>query len=226
MIDLYYWPTPNGKKITIYLEEAGLPYKIIPVNIGKGEQFAPEFLAISPNNRMPAIVDHQPADGGAPLSVFESGAILLYLGEKTGTLFPSAPRAKANVTEWLMWQMAGLGPMLGQANHFKHYAAGKADYAEERYVREAGRLLGVLDRRLQGHEYLAGAYSIADIACWPWVSGAERLGYALATFPAVKRWYDAIAARPAVQRGNAVGEELRNPGPLDAEARRILFEQR
>jgi GST-like protein len=226
VLDLHYWPTPNGKKISIYLEEAELPYRMIPIDITRGDQFKPEFLAISPNNRMPAIVDHAPADGGGPLSVFESGAILLYLGEKTGKFLPSAPRAKAEVTEWLMWQMAGVGPMFGQAGHFAFYAKGKSEYAEDRYQREVGRLLGVMERRLADRSYLAGEYSIADIATWPWMAIVARIGNSLDAFPNVKRWQTLIAERPAVQRGAKVGAELRRSGPLDAEAWKILFDQK
>jgi GST-like protein len=222
MIELYYWPTPNGWKVSIMLEEVKLPYRVVPVNIGRGEQFAPAFLAISPNNRIPALVDPSPPGGGAPLAMFESGAILLYLAEKTGQLLPREPHARYDVLQWLMWQMGGLGPMLGQANHFRHYAPEPVPYGIHRYTKEAERLLGVLDRRLTEREYLAGGYSIADIACWPWVGALERVGRSWDEFPNVRRWYDAIAARPAVQRGRAVGEELARQ-PLDEEARRVLF---
>jgi GST-like protein len=227
MIDLYYWPTPNGKKITIALEELELPYRVIPVNIGRGDQFKPEFLAISPNNRMPAIVDHAPADGGAPISVFESGAILLYLADKTGKLMPSDMRGRLVVQEWLMWQMGGLGPMFGQANHFAVYAPEKLPYAIDRYINESKRLLRVLDTRLADREFLAGDYSIADLASFPWVVGARAsiLKDQIAEFPHVVRWLDALNARPAVARGLAVGVETPNPG-MDEEARKHLFGQR
>ena len=224
MIDLYYWPTPNGWKITIMLEECGLPYKLIPVNIGKGEQFKPEFLAISPNNRMPAIVDHDPPGGGEPVAVFESGAILLYLAEKTGKFMPKDLRGRYQVTEWLMWQMGGLGPMCGQNHHFGNYAPEKIPYAIDRYVRETGRLYGVLDKQLKGRDYITGAYSIADMACWPWIVPYERQGQKLEDFPNVKAWFERMKARPAVSKGWAVGRELRQPN-FDEEAKKILFGQ-
>ncbi len=224
MIDLHYWPTPNGKKISIFLEETSTPYRVIPVNIGRGEQFRPEFLAISPNNRMPAIVDDAPTDGGKPISVFESGAILLYLADKTGQLLPKTVRGRTEVTEWLMWQMGGLGPMLGQAHHFRNYTKEKIPYAIERYTNEAHRLYGVLDRRLADREYVAGDYSIADIACFPWLI-PEGQGVTWDEFPSLKRWHDRLSARPAVQRGMAVGAELRTAG-MDDKAREVLFGQR
>src|SRR5262245_59210504 len=186
MIDLYYWPTPNGWKITIMLEETGLPYRIVPVNIGRGEQFKPEFLAISPNNRMPAIVDHEPPGGGAPVSVFESGAILMYLAEKTGKLMPADLRGRYEVIQWLMWQMGGLGPMAGQAHHFRGYAPEPIPYAIERYTNEANRLYGVMNKRLVDRPYLAGDYSIADIASWPSVVPFERQGQKMEDFPNLK----------------------------------------
>ncbi len=222
MIDLHYWPTPNGKKISIMLEEVGLEYKVIPVNIGRGEQFRPEFLAISPNNRMPAIVDHDPPGGGPPISIFESGAILIYLADKTGKLLPKELRPRTETMSWLMWQMAGLGPMLGQAAHFRNYAKEKIPYAIDRYTNEAHRLLGVMNGRLRDRDYLAGDYSIADVACWPWVNPAML---PLDEFPRVKRWHEAIGARPAVKKGAAVGEDLRS-GPPDDKAKEILFGQR
>ena len=225
MIDLYYWPTPNGWKITIALEELALPYKVVPVNIGRGEQFEPAFLAISPNNRMPAIVDHEPLGGGAPLSIFESGAILLYLAEKTGKLLPPDTRGKYDVVQWLMWQMGGLGPMLGQANHFRHYAPEKIPYGIDRYTNETNRLFGVLDRQLANREYIANAFSIADCASWPWVTSHERLGQKLADFPNLSAWYDRMKSRPAVQRGMDVGRDLRTPGVMDDKAKSILFGQ-
>ena len=190
MIDLYYWTTPNGHKITIFLEETGLPCTIKPVNISKGEQFAPEFLAISPNNRIPAMVDLAPADGKGPLSVFESGAILQYLAEKTGKFLPTDPRGRAEVMQWLFWQMGGLGPMAGQNGHFNNYAPEKLPYAINRYVKETERLYGVLDERLADREFVAGDYSIADMAAYPWIVPHERHGQKLADFPNVKRWFD------------------------------------
>ena len=196
MIDLYTWTTPNGRKVSIALEEMGLPYKSHPIDISKDEQFAPAFLKISPNNRIPAIVDN---DNG--MSVFETGAILIYLADKTGTLLPKDGEQRYRVIEWLMWQMGGVGPMLGQVHHFVKYNKGKAPYAEERYSKEAQRLYGVLDRRLEGREFLADEYSIADIATWPWISRFEWQEIDLNQFPNVKRWYTTIASRPAVQRG-------------------------
>ncbi|MBB5764260.1 glutathione S-transferase N-terminal domain-containing protein [Methylorubrum rhodesianum] len=201
-IELYTWSTPNGWKIPIMLEECGLPYRVVPVNIGKGEQMAPDFLAISPNNKIPAIVDPD-GPGGAPISVFESGAILQYLGRKTGCLYPSDERARTAVDEWLFWQVGGLGPMLGQAHHFRIYAQDKIPYAIERFTDEAKRLYGVLDRRLAAHEYLADAYSIADIAALTWAKFHGKQGIELDGLPNVRRWLDALLARPAVQRGLA-----------------------
>jgi GST-like protein len=209
MIDLHYFPTPNGWKISIALEEMELPYRMIPVDIGRGAQFQPEFLAISPNGRMPAIVDHDPAGGGAPIAVFESGAILLYLADKSSRLLPRDLRGRTEVTQWLMWQMGGLGPMLGQHGHFALYAKDKIPYAIERYRRETERLYGVLDRRLAGRDHLCGDYSIADIACWPWVVTNKAQSIDLGSFPNVRRWYDALKARPALRRGYALGKELR-----------------
>jgi GST-like protein len=225
MIDLHYWPTPNGWKISIALEEMELPYRVVPVNIGRGEQLRPEFLAISPNGRMPAIVDHEPRGGGAPVSVFESGAILLYLGEKSGRFLPADLRGRVAVTEWLMWQMGGLGPMLGQHGHFRLYAAEKIPYAIERYRRETERLYGVLDRRLADHEHVAGAYSIADMAIWPWIVTWKQQGIALDAFPNVRHWYDALKARPALRRGYDLGRDWRGAGASgpDEEARKHLF---
>jgi len=227
VIDLYYWPTPNGHKITIFLEETGLPYKIIPVNIGTGDQFKPDFLKIAPNNRMPAIVDHQPADKGAPVSVFESGAILLYLAEKTGKFIAGDLRGRVETLQWLFWQMAGLGPMAGQNHHFSGYAPEKIPYAIDRYVRETGRLYAVLDKRLADREFMAGAYSIADMASYPWTVSHERQGQKLADFPNLKRWYEAIQARPAVVRAYEKGKTVNNPNPgiQTEEQRRILFGQ-
>lgn len=227
MIDLYYWTTPNGHKITLFLEEAGLPYRILPVNIGKGDQFKPEFLQIAPNNRIPAIVDHQPADGGVPLSLFESGAILLYLAEKTGQFIPDDLRGRQEVIQWLFWQMAGLGPMAGQNHHFSQYAPEKIPYAIERYTKETARLYAVLDRQLQDRDYIAGSYSIADMACYPWVVPHERQGQNLDDFPHLKRWFEDVAARPATQRAYARAAEV-NPDQASAvnqASRSVLFGQ-
>ncbi len=223
-IDLYYWPTPNGWKITIMLEECGLPYTVIPVNIGKGDQFKPDFLKIAPNNRMPAIVDHD-GPGGEPISVFESGAILMYLGRKTGMFYPQDERGRVAVEEWLMWQMAGFGPMLGQTHHFRIYAPEKIEYAINRYTNEANRLYGVLNRRLEGRDYICGEYSIADMACIGWAKLWERQGQDIAQFPNVKAWIDRMLARPAVQKGLSVNKDDRN-APRDAAAQAILFGQR
>jgi GST-like protein len=223
MIDLHYWPTPNGHKITLFLEEAGLPYRIVPVNIAKGEQFAPDFLAIAPNNRMPAIVDHDPAGGGDPVSVFESGAILLYLAEKTGRFLSDDPRTRVLTIQWLMWQMGGLGPMLGQNHHFNRYAPEKIPYAIDRYVRETARLYGVLDRQLAGRDFIAGDYSIADMACYPWIVPHELQGQRLEDFPNLRRWFDTIAARPATLRAYEKGEPLTAQNVETEESRRILF---
>jgi GSH-dependent disulfide-bond oxidoreductase len=225
MIDLHYWPTPNGWKISIALEELELPYELVPVNIGRGQQFEPEFLAISPNNRMPAIVDHEPADGGGPLSIFESGAILLYLADKTGRLCPKDLRGRTEVAEWLMWQMGGLGPMSGQANHFRNYAAEKLEYGIDRYTKEVNRLYGVLDKRLAGREFICREFSIADCASWPWILSHARIGQDLAEFPNLRRWYEALKERPSVRRGIDLGKELRTPGTMDEQAKKILFGQ-
>ena len=224
MIDLHYWPTPNGHKITIFLEEVGLAYQIKPVNIGKGEQFQPDFLKIAPNNRMPAIVDHAPADGGAPLSVFESGAILTYLAEKTGKFLPHDLRGRVRVLEWLNWQMGGLGPMAGQNHHFSQYAPEKIPYAIDRYVKETNRLYGVLDRQLAQHPFVAGDYSIADMACYPWIVPHDRQGQKLEDFPHVKRWFESLQSRPAVIRAYEWGDKIRNEG-MTEEARKNLFGQ-
>jgi len=233
MIDLYYWPTPNGHKITLLLEElvdAGAPlaYAIKPVNIGKGAQFEPEFLAISPNNKMPAIVDHAPNDSGAPVSVFESGAILLYLAEKTGRFIPTDLRGRTAMLEWLFWQMGGLGPMSGQYGHFHVYAPEVIPYAQGRYKNEVERLLGVLNTRLAGREFILGAdYSIADMAAYPWIDVYSSAPIDLVPFPHVQRWRDAIAARPATARAYALTGEV-NPEagkPLSDEERRQLFGQ-
>lgn len=226
MIDLYYWTTPNGHKITMFLEETGLPYKMFPINIGKGEQFEPGFLQIAPNNRIPAIVDHEPDGGGTPIPIFESGAILLYLAEKTGQFIPQTLRERTQVLQWLFWQMGGLGPMAGQNHHFSGYAAEKLPYAIDRYVRETARLYGVLDKHLAGGKFIAGEYSIADIACYPWVVPHARQGQNLDDFPHLKRWFDTIANRPATQRAYALAEKI-NTGPSvsDDESRKILFGQ-
>jgi len=225
MIDLYYWTTPNGHKVTMFLEEAGLPYRIVPINIGKGEQFAPDFLRISPNNRMPAIVDHQPADGGAPLAVFESGAILLYLADKSGRFIAPDLRGRNETLQWLFWQMGGLGPMAGQNHHFTQYAPEKIPYAIERYVKETARLYAVLNKHLAGREFIAGGYSIADMACYPWIVPHEKQGQKLDDFPHLRRWFAAIRERPATQRAYALAKEI-NPTPVMSEdAKRILFGQ-
>ena len=212
MIDLYYWPTPNGHKITMFLEETGTPYKIHPINIGKGDQFKPEFLAFSPNNRMPAIIDHAPKDGGKPVSIFESGAILLYLAGKTGKFLPASVRGKYEATQWLMWQMGGFGPMLGQTHHFSIYAPEKIDYAIKRYTREAARLYSVLERQLEGNEYVAGGeYSIADMAIFPWTRSHRNQGIELSEYPNVSRWRERLKERPAVQRALQVLADRRKP---------------
>ncbi|MGO9174049.1 MAG: glutathione S-transferase N-terminal domain-containing protein [Rhodomicrobium sp.] len=225
MIDLYYWPTPNGHKITMFLEEAGLPYKIVPVNIGAGEQFKPEFLAISPNNRMPAIIDHEPKDGGDPIPVFESGAILLYLAEKTGQFIPADLRGRVQVLEWLMWQMGGLGPMAGQNHHFAIYAPEKLPYAIDRYVKETNRLYGVLNKRLANRPFVAGDYSIADMACYPWIVPYERQGQKLEDFPHLQRWFEEIKGRPATVRAYERRKETDAPATMSEEAKKVLFGQ-
>jgi len=226
MIELYYWTTPNGHKITMFLEETGLPYTIVPVNIGTGDQFKPDFLKIAPNNRIPAIVDHEPADGGDPISVFESGAILLYLAEKTGKLIPSELRQRVEVLQWLFWQMGGLGPMAGQNHHFNQYAPEKIPYAIERYVNETGRLYAVLDRRLSDREFVAGnSYSIADIAAYPWIVPYERQGQKLVDFPNLKRWFEAIQARPATVRAYEKAEAFKNQTLDSEQSRALLFNQ-
>jgi GSH-dependent disulfide-bond oxidoreductase len=229
MIDVHYWPTPNGHKVTIFLEEAGLEYKIVPVNIGKGEQFTPAFLKISPNNRMPAIVDHKPKDGGAPVSVFESGAILIYLGEKTGKFLPAIDkiRPRVEVMEWLMWQMGGLGPMSGQAGHFLNYAPEDIPYGKRRYTQEVNRLYGVMNKRLAGRDYLAGDYSIADMASYPWVAIWKRLSQTMDEFPHLAKWIERMKARPAVDRAYKAGENIAPPstGTMSEEQKKILFGQ-
>jgi len=228
VIDLYYWTTPNGHKVTMALEELGLPYTIKPINIGKGEQFAPDFLAIAPNNRIPAIVDHAPAGGGSPVSLFESGAILLYLAEKTGQLLASDLRGRTETLQWLFWQMGGLGPMAGQNHHFNIYAPEKIPYAINRYVNETGRLYGVMNKRLADRAYLAGdEYGIADIASYPWIVPHERQGQNLADFPHLQRWFQAIRARPATERAYALVDKI-NPNasaPRSEDEKKILFGQ-
>ena len=234
-IELHFWPTPNGLKISIALEEMGLPYVVKPVAIGKGDQFKPDFMAISPNNRMPAIIDPD-GPGGAPISVFESGAILQYLGRKSGKFYPSDERSRVEVEEWLYWQVAGVGPMFGQASHFRNYAPNLVDdpekiaYGVARYNNEVNRLLGVLERRFDGRDFLAGAYSIADMATYPWVKIAAVFNQDMSAFPRVQAWLDRVAARPAVQRGVVVGKELRRPPPAPGsdeqkQAAKALFGQ-
>lgn len=228
-IDLYYWPTPNGFKITIMLEETGLPYTIVPVNIGKGDQFKPDFLTIAPNNRMPAIVDHAPRDGGKPISIFESGAILLYLAEKTGQFLPADVRGRFDALQWLFWQMGGLGPMAGQNHHFRNYAPEKIPYAIDRYVNETNRLYGVLNKRLADRAFIAGDYSIADMASYPWVVPYANQGQNIDDFPHLKRWLETIAARPATQRAYAKAKEINpnfgQPAIRTEEERKLLFGQ-
>jgi GST-like protein len=226
-IEVHYWPTPNGHKITIMLEECGLPYDIRPINIGTGDQFKPEFLAISPNNRMPAIVDPD-GPGGKPISVFESGAILQYLGRKTGKFYPADERARVAVDEWLFWQMGGLGPMAGQAHHFRNYAPEKIKYGIDRYTNEVNRLYGVMNTRLAKRDYLADTYSIADMASYPWVRPYKNQGQDLAEFPHLERWFQRIRERPAVAKAVKIGEELRSNFNLadNKAAQAVLFGQR
>ena len=225
MIDLYYWTTPNGHKVTIFLEEAGLPYNVIPINIGKGEQFKADFLAMSPNNRIPALVDHDPPGGGKPISVFESGAMLVYLAEKTGKFLPKEAAPRADAMQWLFWQMGGLGPMAGQNHHFVQYAPERIPYAMDRYVRETSRLYKVMDNRLADREFLAGEYSIADMASYPWVVPWKRQNQNLDDFPHVKRWFHAMAGRPAVIRAYEKGEGLRQHATMTDEEKKVLFGQ-
>jgi GSH-dependent disulfide-bond oxidoreductase len=226
-IELYYWPTPNGFKITIMLEECKLPYQIKPININTGDQFAPEFLAFSPNNRMPAIIDPKGPDG-KPISVFESGAILQYLGRKTGKFYPTDERARVDVEQWLFWQMGGLGPMAGQAHHFRNYAPEKIQYGIDRYTNEVNRLYGVMNRRLADRDYLAGDYSIADMACFPWVRPYKNQGQELSDFPHLEAWFKRVHDRPAVAIGVKVAEELRTGSNLatDKAAQAVLFGQK
>ncbi len=226
MIELYYWPTPNGHKVTIFLEEAGLEYKIHPINIGQGDQFTPDFLEISPNNKMPAIVDHAPIDGGDPITVFESGAILEYLGDKTGDFFPQDNiRARTRVLQWLHWQMGGLGPMLGQNHHFNRYAPEKIPYAIDRYVKETTRLYNVLNRQLESQVFVCGEYSIADMACYPWIVPHAIQGQDLDHFPALKTWFESISQRPAVQRAYRHAEDYKMPKEMTDAIRKNLFGQ-
>ena len=224
-IELYYWSTPNGHKITIFLEEAKVDYQIHPVNIAKGDQFKPEFLKISPNNRMPAIVDPAPPDGGEAISVFESGAILLYLAEKTGKFLPDNLRDRKIVTEWLFWQVGGLGPMAGQNHHFNQYAPEKIPYACDRYINETNRLYGVLNKQLRRQDYIAGNYSIADMACYPWIVPHAKQHQNLNDFPHLKDWFERIASRPAVIRAYAKGKEISGRPTVTEESKKILFGQ-
>ena len=223
MIDFYYWPTPNGWKVAIMLEECGLEYRVIPVNIGRGDQFKPEFLAISPNNRMPAIVDHD--IDGEPVPVFESGAILIHLAERTGRFMLQSKRGIKETLEWLFWQVGNLGPMAGQLSHFVNYAPGDHPYSHKRYADEYNRCLGVLERRLDRREFVVDDYSIADMACWPWVLIAKPLGQPLDEFPNVARWRETIKQRPAVQAGVDLGKDLRRSAPPTDDERRVLFNQ-
>ena len=225
MIDLYFWTTPNGYKPLLFLEETGLPYNLIPINIGKGDQFDPDFLKIAPNNRIPAMVDHNPAGGGKPISVFESGAMLLYMAEKEKRFIPADIRGRTEVLQWLFWQMAGLGPMAGQNHHFAAYAPEKIPYAIDRYVKETGRLYAVLNRRLADREFIAGDYSIADIACYPWTVSHERQSQDLNKFPRLKRWFEAIRARPATVRAYEKGKAVNTNPTVSEEAKKILFGQ-
>lgn len=224
VLQLYYWPTPNGWKVTILLEEIGLPYQVVPVNIGRGDQFTPEFLRISPNNKMPAIVDPD-GPGAAPLSVFESGAIMIYLADKKSLFLPKNPRERSDALQWLMFQVGSVGPMLGQLHHFRNYALKQIEYAVTRYSNEARRIYAVLDKQLADHEYLAGDYSIADMSVFPWIVPYKKQGIDLAKYPAVQRWFERINARPAVQRGLAVMNEARSEKP-DEKAREFLFDKK
>jgi GST-like protein len=226
MIDLYYWTTPNGHKITMFLEETDLPYQIIPINIGKGEQFKPEFLAIAPNNRIPAMVDHEPKGGGKPISLFESGAMLLYLAEKTGKFMPSDLDGRYDVIQWTFWQMGGLGPMAGQNHHFSQYAPEKIPYAIDRYVKETNRLYGVLNKRLADRAFVAGdAYTIADMASYPWIVPHERQGQKLEDFPNLHRWFNTIRERPATIRAYDRAREINTAPTMTEEAKKVLFGQ-
>ncbi len=222
-IDLYFWPTPNGFKVTIYMEELSIPYNVHPINIGKGDQFKPEFLAFSPNNRMPAIIDPE-GPSGEPVSVFESGAILQYLGRKLGAFYPTDERDRVKTEEWLMWQMGGFGPMLGQNHHFNQYAPDDIPYAKKRYTDETHRLYGVLNKQLDGKDFIIGDYTIADMACIGWARGWDRQQMDIAEFPHVGRWIDTMMARPAVEKGFAVGSEWRKP--MSDDDKKVLFNQR
>ena len=223
MYDLYTWTVPNGRKVSIMLEECGLDYRMVPVNISQGDQFKPEFLTISPNNRMPAIVDHDVE--GDPVSIFESGAILIHLAEKSGQFMPTDEAGQREMLEWLFWQVGNLGPMAGQLSHFVNYAQGDHDYSKQRYANEYNRCIGVLERRLEGRDYILGDYSIADMISWPWVLIAKPLGQALDEFPNVARWRNAVKERPAVQRGVDLGKELRRSAPPSDEERKVMFNQ-
>lgn len=225
MIDVYYWATPNGHKITLFLEEAGLQYNIIPVNIGKGEQFTPEFLQISPNNRIPAIVDNAPSDNGKPIAIFESGAILQYLAEKVSKFLPQNIRGRYEALEWLYWQVSGLGPMAGQNHHFSNYATEKIPYAIERYVKETARLYAVLNKRLADREFIANVYTIADMACYPWIAMHENQKQNLNDFPHLKRWFELIQNRPATKRAYALADKINDQPLMTEEAKKILFGQ-
>jgi GST-like protein len=225
MIDIYFWTTPNGYKPLLFLEETGLPYKIVPINIGKGEQFAPEFIKISPNNRIPALIDHEPADGGEPISIFESGAMLMYMAEKAGRFLPTDVRGRFDVLQWLFWQVAGLGPMAGQNHHFNIYAPEKIPYAIDRYMKETGRLYAALNRQLADRYFVAGDYSIADMASYPWVFRHERQKIDLNDFPHVKRWFEAIAARPATVRAYEKGGAVNQNQSMSDAAKKVLFGQ-
>ena len=226
MIDLYYWPPPNGHKITMFLEEVGLEYRINPINIGAGEQFKPEYLKINPNNKMPAIIDHNPADGGDAIPVFESGAILVYLAEKTGKLLPKDLRGRTTTLEWLFWQVGGIGPIAGQNHHFSNYAPEKIPYAIDRYVKETNRLYGVLDHRLEGKEVIAGnEYTVADIAVYPWIVPWKMQQQDLEHFPNIKRWLDAISMRPATVSAYVKGQPYSNRPAMTEESKKILFGQ-
>jgi len=225
MIDLYFWPTPNGYKVLMFLLEAGLEFSIKPVNIGKGEQFAPDFLDIAPNNRIPAIVDHAPLDGGPPLPLFESGAILLYLADKTHRFIPQGTRERAHTIQWLMWQMGGLGPMLGQNHHFVRYAPEPIDYAIKRYVNETARLYAVLNRHLSDREFISDGYSIADMACYPWIVPHQLQRMNLADFPHLERWFSSIAARTATTEAYAMGKRVSAGPTVTEEAKKVLFSQ-
>ncbi len=226
MIELYYWTTPNGHKITMFLEESGLDYRITPVRIGEGEQFKPEFLRIAPNNRIPAIIDENPADAGEPISVFESGAILLYLADKIQRFIPQDLRSRNVCLQWLFWQMAGLGPMAGQNHHFVQYAPEQLPYAIERYVKETSRLYGVLDRQLSdGRDYICGDYSIADMACYPWIVPHEKQRQNLVDFPSLTKWFDRVAQRPGTQRAYALAKKINIQPTVDARSKKILFGQ-